>query len=123
MRDFPLKLLQDAQDIPAVDGAVTEVFGALKSIKRVISNDYTIDRVIEFTKAVCRDFDTQVKKVINQQNAMRIRFEELVKLHHHVTALKSRWKEVIKDATKGLAGQAAMITTHTSKLNEQLENL
>ena len=65
MRDFPLKALQEAADIPSVDAAVTEVFGALKSIKRVINPSYSLDRVIEFTKAVCRDFDTQVKKVIN----------------------------------------------------------
>jgi DNA repair ATPase RecN len=92
-----MRKLLDADSIELITEAIEPIFKEIKKLKGNAMKSYTIERAMDLIEAVCRDFDSQVKKVVNVHPVMKVKFDKFKQTHNKISNLKTVWKESIKE--------------------------
>ena len=96
-----MKLLLDATTIDLVAQAIKKVFAAIKKCSS--SSTYPVLRTLDLAACTARDFDEQLKKIINQQPLLKIEYQQYRNLQKEFESLQKAWEEAIDDFSKGIS--------------------
>jgi len=63
LREIPIQSLYDALTLEQIITAIKAIFAILKKM-RYLASTYPLDRTLDLSECIARDFDAQLKKVI-----------------------------------------------------------
>lgn len=77
-----------------ITNAIKAIFAILKKMRL---HAYPLERALDFSECITRDFDSQLKKVITQAQIMTIEYSEHKAMTKEIFKLQEAWKECIED--------------------------
>ncbi len=72
--EIPLKTLLDATTFAQIAEAIKKILGQLKRARMV--GTYPLNRALDLCELIAKDFDDQIKKVLNQQPILLIDYQD-----------------------------------------------
>ena len=109
LKDIPIQELLDSQNLEAMKAAVEHIFKQLSRVRTIASgyesSSYTLERSVELTECIARDFDTHLKKILSElpMGIMKLPFEEHMALQNQVNSLEEQWHASIGELKTNLA--------------------
>ena len=121
LREIPIHRLYDALTLDQIITAIKATFAVLKKMRFLASN-YPLDRTLDLSECIARDFDAQLKKVIGSRQIMQIEYSEHKAMTSDIFKLQEVWKECIEELKQSIAAKIHQ-STSTTKRNEYDERL
>lgn len=59
-------------NVQQITAAVKSIFGVLGRVRTVYNQEYNLDRAIDLTECIARDFDNKLKRVLSERPIMQI---------------------------------------------------
>ena len=100
LKDIPMNELLDAMNLKQMSAAVKSIFSILSRVRtfnHYEQNQYSIERVIELTDCIARDFDTKLKKVMSERPVMQIAYAQHKEIQQEVNKLEEQWRTSIQE--------------------------
>lgn len=90
LKDIPISELLDAINLKQMEAAVKSIFSVISRVRtfnHYEQNTYNLERAIELTECIARDFDVKLRKVVSERPIMSIPFEQHKKLQEEINSI------------------------------------
>jgi dynein heavy chain 1 len=97
LKEIPILSLYDALTLQQIDSSIKGIFAQLKKMK-YMGTSYPLERALDLSESIARDFDAQLKKVISSIQIMQMEYREFSKINtQEIMEVQKTWSACIDD--------------------------
>lgn len=123
LREIPIHSLYDALTLEQIINAIKGIFAVLKKMRYI--GNYPLERALDLSESIARDFDSQLKKVIASTQIMQIDYAEHKAITSDIWKLQEAWKECIEDLKQSVANKlnSNLSAENRQEINDRLTTM
>ncbi|XP_065175263.1 cytoplasmic dynein 1 heavy chain 1-like [Sycon ciliatum] len=126
MKDFPIKDLLAANDLPSIASALVAIFAHLRKVRTI---KYPVQRTLRLVEAISRDLFNQLLQVLSTRRLMHISFDEFEKVMVACFAVFNNWDDeydklqtLLRDIVKRKRDESLKIIMRINPQHKKLQS-